>query len=277
MKYRPTPPFLLLRRVAISIDKNGFFGSIVDAYRRIIKSLGEHGFGGTVMRVSRRPPKTAEEAAVMQPHPFDLLHGTDTGGYILGANLSAVSLSGLYITAYGSILPSVLTQALSELPIQYEDFTFVDVGCGKGRALLVAADFPFRHLLGIEIAGELCDIARANVATSPDWTTRISIVNQDAATVTLPDGPLLLFLYNPFFAAVLRRFLRNLERQLRRSPRPTYLLYARNPRFTKVLDSFPFLRELSDTGYALSGGTDTGGPFRRSEERFTLYSADFTR
>ena len=276
MRYRPTPPFLLLRRLVHSIEANGLRGAIVDSYKRLNSSLLNHGISGTFKRVAREAPKSREEAIPLKPHPFDLLHDTDTGGYIDGANLPAISLSGLYITAYGSISPTVLTQALSELPIQYENFTFVDIGCGKGRALLVAAQFPFRRLLGVEIATELCEIAHANVAKSPDWAARISIVNQDAINVTYPDGPLLLFLYNPFFAPVLRRTLKNLERQLHRSPRPAYLLYALNPRFPKVMDSFPLFREISETSYSFSSEDNASGPFHRADESLTLYAVDIT-
>jgi SAM-dependent methyltransferase len=277
MKYRPNPPLLALRRIVLSIEKYGLRGAIADFYRRLFNSIRNRGVRDTLIRVARTPPKSVEEVMPQRPHPFDLLHGIDTGGYIMGANLSAVSLSGLYNTEYGSISPAVLTQALSGLAIQYEDFSFVDIGCGKGRALLVASQFPFRHLLGVEIASELCDTAKANVATNSNWAARISVVNQDATKISYPDGPLVLFLYNPFFAPVLRRFLKNLERQLRRSPRPTYLLYALNPRFVKVLDSFPFLKELSDTGYSLSSDDDGSGPFIREQERVTLYCSEITR
>jgi SAM-dependent methyltransferase len=277
MKYRPNPPLLALRRLVLSIERYGLRGAIADFYRRLFNSLRNRGFRDTLRRVVRKPPKSVEEAMPQRTHPFDLLHGIDTGGHIQGANLSAVSLSGLYNTEYGSISPAVLMQALSGLAIPYEDFSFIDIGCGKGRALLVAAQFPFRHLLGVEIAGELCDIARANVATNLNWAARISIVNEDATKIAYPDGPLLLFLYNPFFAPVFRRFLKNLERQLRRSPRPTYLLYALNPRFVKVLNSFPFLKELSDTGYSLSSDDDGTGPFIREQERVTLYCSEIAR
>ena len=141
-----------------------------------------------------------------------------------GAYFSAISLSSIYTTGYSAATPSAFTQALSALPIRYEDFTFVDIGCGKGRALMIAAEFPFQRLLGVEIGPGLCEIARANVATVPGLAARVSIVNEDATSVAYPDGPLLLFLFNPFLAPVLRRVLRNLERQLRHSPRPAYLL-----------------------------------------------------
>jgi SAM-dependent methyltransferase len=186
-------------------------------------------------------------------------------------------MSGLYITAYAGIAPSALKQAIAGLPYRLEEFAFIDLGCGKGRALMVASDFPFRRLVGVEIASELCDSARANIARSPEWQARISILNEDATTCTYPDGPLLIFMFHPFLAPVLRRALANLERQLRRSPREVHLLYGRNPRYTKVMEKFPFLREISETAYSLSPEDAAVDYFNLTEERFTLYSVDLSR
>jgi SAM-dependent methyltransferase len=284
MKYRPIPPLLLLRRLVRSIERNGLLGTIVKFHKRLFSSLRTHGVRGACERVlwtfgfaARKTPASPNDEIPKEPHPFDLLHHTDTSGYISGAYFSAISLSAFYSTAYDGIRPSAFIQALSELPVQYEDFTFIDIGCGKGRALLVASQFPFRHLRGVEIAGELCDIARANIATRPDWAARISIVHQDATDVVYPDGPILIYLYNPFLAPVLRRVLKNLERQLRRSPRPTYLLYADNEGFTQVMDSFAFLRQISESDYPFSAEDAVFDPAHGTHERFTLYSADLTR
>jgi len=277
MKFTPSPPLLLLRRLVRSIETNGVRGAIVHSYQRLFRSLSSHGLSGTLERAFRKAPTAPQTQPPKPTHPFDLLHGTDTGGYISGAELHSVSLSGLYITAYAGIAPSVLRQAIAALPLRLEEFTFIDLGCGKGRALMVACDYPFRRLVGVEIASELCDCARANLARNPDWQTRISILNEDAATCTYPDGPLLIFMFHPFLAPVLRRVLANLERQLRRSPREVHLLYGRNPRYTKVMNKFPFLREISDTAYALSLEDAAVDYFNLSEERFTLYSVDLSR
>jgi hypothetical protein len=84
-------------------------------------------------------------------------------------------------------------------------------------------------------------------------------------------------MFHPFLAPVLRRVLANLETQLRKSPRATYLLYARNPRYTHVLEKFPFLQELSETAHPLSSEDAAVDHFRLTHEQFTLYSANLTR
>ena len=213
------------------------------------------------------PPPTSERI-----HPFDLLHGTNTSGYILGSYLLSDTRSGAYTVAYYGISPSTLKQALTDLNIRYEEFTFVDIGCGKGRALLIAAMFPFRRLLGVDSSPELSAIARANLATQPGATERTTILTQDAATLVFPETPLVLFLYDPFLDQVLRRFLANLERQLRRSPRETYVLYAANPS-TETVARYPFLRQIYDIQIPMSAEDAAVDRHGLTHEHYTLYQS----
>jgi SAM-dependent methyltransferase len=276
VKFRPSPLLQLLRRLARSIDANGVRGAILHSWQRLFRSLKSHGLRGTLRRAFIKAPTVAGEPAPEPAHPFDLHHGTDTGGYYSSAELHGKTLSSFYTTAYYGIAPSALASALSDLNINYSEFTFADVGCGKGRAIVVAAQFPFHSLWGVELSPELCEIARANLALRPEWANRSSIIHEDAASVTYPEGPLLIFMFHPFLAPVLRRVLANLETQLRKSPRTTYVLYARNPRYTEVLEKFPFLQEISETTHSLSAedaAVNRWGP----REQFTLYSAVLTR
>ena len=268
---------LLLRRLARSVENNGVGGAIAHSWQRLIRSLKNHGISGTWERAFRKAPKSPAVQVPEPPHPFDVFYGTDTGGYISGADLVSTSQSSLYNTAYYGIAPSSLTHALRSLPLELDRFTFIDLGCGKGRAVMVASELPFPRLIGVEIAPELCEAARANIALKPEWASRITILNHDATTVEYPETPLLVFLFHPFLAPVLRRVLANLERQLRRSPREMYLLYARNPRYTKVLERFPFLEEISDTAHPLSPWDAAVDRFGLTEERFTLYRANLPR
>ena len=277
MNLTQTRPALLIRHFLRTVEIDGLGGAITQAFRRVSRSLGSHGLRGTLARTVHGAPAELAIAASEQPespHPFDLLHGTDTTGCYPGAILPPTSLSALLITGYVGIGPSALVQAIAALPLQPGDFNFVDLGCGKGRAVLIAAQFPFRRILGVELDPELCRIARANIARQPDWAARISVLQQDAATVLYPDGPLVVFLFHPFFPRILRRVLANLERQLRRSPRETWLLYANNPRYTRVLRRFPFLREVSESRYTLTPEDAAVNYFEIPYERFTLYSVD---
>ncbi|MGA2569673.1 MAG: hypothetical protein ABSF23_04070 [Terracidiphilus sp.] len=289
MKYLPTPPLLLYRRFVRSIEFNGFRGALAHSWQRLFRSLKNNGLSGTFERAFLKAPvaPAPQVASLPKTHPFDLLRGTDTGGFLSGASIPAATLSALYTTAYLGIAPSALRSALAALPLQREDFTFVDIGSGKGRALLVAAEFPFRDLIGVEIAAELCQIARANLALHPQWKDRISVVNQDATKFAYPGTPLVLFVYFPFLSPILRRVLANLLNQLRRSPHPAYLLYADiygdlvrlhedTPAYQKVISSFAEIREQSNSIYPLTPEETDAEPSSGTLIRFTLYSIDVT-
>jgi len=228
-------------------------------YRRLLHAVDNHGLRGLLPQ----PAPNFNESR--QPHPFDLAHGTDTSGHIDG---EALTPANLHNTAYYAISPSAFTRALELLPEPTSGFTFLDIGCGKGRALLVAAQFDFARILGVEISPELCRVAEANTGTNP----RIEIHQQDATSLTFPATPLVVFLYHPFLAPTLRRVLTNLERHHRANPHTTYLLYANNT-YPKLLVRFPFLHQVWDYSVPLSPEDAAADRHRITHERFTLYRA----
>jgi SAM-dependent methyltransferase len=75
----------------------------------------------------------------------------------------------------------------------------VDLGCGKGRVLIAAADFSFRSILGIEADATLCEIARSNLKRVRHRPREVaSVIHADARTADLPEGNLFIFMYSPF-------------------------------------------------------------------------------
>ena len=228
-------PLLLYRRILHGIDHHGIHGAIRQALR--IYS------GSAQPKIGRNGSPQGDEA----PHPFDQAHQVDTSGLVPGEEIDSGSLSDLYITAYYGISPSSLRQALARLPEPTDAYTFVDLGCGKGRALLVAAEQRFRRLVGVEISPQLARTAQANTTREP----RIQVEQGDAATFTFPDEPLVIFLYHPFLPPVLKRVLRNLQQARSGSTHPTFLLYA-NPAYQRVIARFPFLHLVWHHRLALS-------------------------
>jgi SAM-dependent methyltransferase len=96
-------------------------------------------------------------------HPFDRSHGTDTSGFIPAEELPSSPYDLAKKHCYGGSQPSIIRSALAALP-SLESFTFIDLGCGKGRPLLVASEFPFRDIVGVEISPSLAADARANAS-----------------------------------------------------------------------------------------------------------------
>jgi SAM-dependent methyltransferase len=97
-------------------------------------------------------------------------------------------------------IPSVLRSILAKIP-DASAWSFIDIGCGKGRALAVASELPFRKIVGIELSPDLCRIAVRNAeqvrVRHPDRTP-IEIVEGDATEPVLPDGPVVVLLYHSF-------------------------------------------------------------------------------
>ncbi len=139
----------------------------------------------------------------------------DTGGRIDLLQLDIDSPNLPYGVRYQGSSAVECRSALTHLPIRREDFTFIDLGCGKGRCLLIASEFPFRRILGVEFSRELCEVARKNldiVQQSMGRRLNAEVVCQDAAEFVLPDEPLVLYFYNPFDREVMQVVVQNVQR-----------------------------------------------------------------
>lgn len=97
--------------------------------------------------------------------------------------------------------------------IHPERTTFVDAGSGMGRVVLLAAKLPFKQIAGIEVSPALHEIAKENLANYPASQKAcrdIRLIRADASAWPLPKGDLLVYLYNPFDATLMRAFAQRL-------------------------------------------------------------------
>lgn len=166
-------------------------------------------------------------------HPYDQLNGVRTSGMVPGRLLTS---SGT--TAYAGAQPSIIRGALAPIPDPWHCH-FLDLGCGKGRPLLVATEFGFAAITGVELSATLSAVARRNAEVfaraHPD-RTRIDIVTGDALAHPLPETKLVVFLYNPFTRPLMARLLGHIEASLQAVPRELYVVYL-NPTWAGVLDA----------------------------------------
>jgi SAM-dependent methyltransferase len=137
----------------------------------------------------------------------------------------------------------VFRRLLSSLPGNLSPFVFIDLGSGKGRTLMMAAEHSFRRIEGVELSSDMHAIALKNIASVGGRGRKIVSRNINAADYKFPSERFVLFLFNPFSPAVLRPVIRNLERSLREAPREAYVLYA-NAKHRSILDSADMLEEL---------------------------------
>ena len=170
------------------------------------------------------------------PHPFDAEHGVQTSGLIPSRYLKTGHAHDRHSTAYFGVAPSVfraLVRRWQRTPPSnpIESFTFIDVGAGMGRAILLAGEYPFRRVIGIELNPHLTKIAQRNLKT---WRatgrpiTPIQIIEGDVVEAAIPRGPCLVFLFNPFGATVMRRLLGRLAKTFAKCPGQLDLLYVNN-------------------------------------------------
>lgn len=141
---------------------------------------------------------------------------------------------------------SVLQPILSGLPIQHEDFTFVDLGCGMGRAAFLACRLPFKRIIGVEFSAELHRIAEQNRLSFHDENrrcTEIRFVCADAAGYSFPEENTVFYLFNPFGKPTMRKVVENIGRSIKKHPREVLIVYY-NPAEAEVLDTAPFLEKI---------------------------------
>lgn len=130
-----------------------------------------------------------------------------------------------------------------------QDFVFCDLGSGKGRALLMASDYPFRRIIGVELLPALHQIAEENIRAYKNETQKcltLEAICADATVFPLPQEPLLLYLFNPFPEAVMRQVITNLEQTLKQHSHAVYVLYH-NPLLEHVLAQRADLRKIGGT------------------------------
>ena len=160
---------------------------------------------------------------------WDRVHNTDTCGVIPLSTFSFDSRSKSAGLEYSSHHPRIIRSALASLPISHQLYTFIDVGCGKGRVLLLASELPFRRILGIEFAPSLAEIARQNVQRYR-WRRQrcsdVAVLTADATDYELPLEPAVLYFANPFFPTVMCQVIRNIEQSVRHSPRDLLILFV---------------------------------------------------
>jgi hypothetical protein len=124
---------------------------------------------------------------------------------------------------YGPVRVANARAALWDLPIKdFSEYRFIDMRSGKGRVLFVAAEFPFRGVVGVEFSKTLHEEAVANLARYSHGSQRctaIESVHANAMEYEFPEENLVVYMFNPFGPEVMGRILKNLEQSLERKPR----------------------------------------------------------
>jgi SAM-dependent methyltransferase len=216
------------------------------AWSKLRWSLAQRGLAGTIRTTLGRLKHQESAAGLAKPvlHPFDQRYGVDTSGLIGGGDLRTGHKNDVFNTAYYGMAPSRFRRVVEDWISDSEhaaisQYSFVDLGCGKGRALIMASEFSFRQVIGVELNSSLAKIAESNLAS---WTGAgravcpVRILHQDATEFSFPEGPCLLYLFNPFAAPVVKRLIERLEAEFAGRPGLLDVIYF-NPEAGELLET----------------------------------------
>jgi SAM-dependent methyltransferase len=162
-------------------------------------------------------------------------------------------LLGVFHSAYQpterELFHEMMDALAAQADIDFREFAFIDLGSGKGRTLLMASDYPFRRIMGVELLPSLNEIAQQNLAEYRSQSQKCFAIESICADATSFDPPreaLVIYLFNPFPESGLRRSLANLAKSLAEHPRPTYILYS-NPQLDSVMTETGCLKRITGT------------------------------
>ena len=178
-------------------------------------------------------------------HAFDWRHRVKTCGEEDPGGLTVVGDNVSQAAPYVPTTPRAGRYILRDLPVaDVSNYTFIDMGSGKGRMLLLAAELPFRRIVGVEFASDLNVIAQNNARSyrnPKQRCTNIESLNMDAAEYEFPNEPSLLYFFYPFHQMLMQAVIQNLDRSLSEHPRDVILVYL-NPVLAGVVEAASHLK-----------------------------------
>jgi SAM-dependent methyltransferase len=133
---------------------------------------------------------------------------------------------------------------MESLDIRREDEeVFIDYGSGLGRVLLLASEYPFKRITGVEVTEVLAEKAAANIKNykKPRQCEDIQIWVGSASDFEIPDDASLIYLNNPFHGQVLTDVFKRLEKSLSEKPRRLRVVYNNPTHFMKIFADYPWL------------------------------------
>jgi hypothetical protein len=215
----------LIGKVQRALRRGGLLGTLRQAVHKVFKTLREQ----TPAR--RRARRLKQE----QDREFDRQHNVVTAGFLPMDRLDFQSSSKEHGFAYDPVDPEKFHRALGAAGLRHEELVFLDLGSGMGKALLLATDYSFRKIIGVEFVPELHHIAEKNLQTFRSDRRKcfdMELVCGDAGAYQLPPVPVVICMFNPFDRVVMTRVIENVRKSWQEHPRELVVVYA-----TPVLDA----------------------------------------
>ena len=168
---------------------------------------------------------------------FDIKHKTDTSTWVGLDDLMIDDSKKKHAERYQQTYAVPLRRLFLKLKFP-PGKVFVDFGCGKGRVLLVASEFGFNEVRGIEFSPVLCDVAIENnliYKQKKQAKTNFIVINSDVIDYKFDDSEEVIFLYHPFDGYVMKQVVQNILESLQRQKRKIWIIY-RNAHFGSIIE-----------------------------------------
>jgi hypothetical protein len=206
------------RRAILAVRKTGFLP--------LLALIRQHGARKSLAFVANNVRHIIAHRAALR---WDRDHGVDTAGSI---QLDPLTISGPNRDFGNEAVctsPKSFDFMMQSLPRDLSSYTFIDIGSGKSRTLLLASRYNFAKIMGVEFAKELVACARCNISSFRCDRQRcrdLSVVEADATQFEIPNTPLVLFFYNPFSQNVFDIVLQNIVASLKAHGRDCFIIYG---------------------------------------------------
>lgn len=167
-------------------------------------------------------------------------YGINTTGADELKKLKAQGIDTSHSTMYMPVSYELIEEALKEIPAKNKQH-FFDIGCGKGRAMCVAAHYGFTKISGVDFSKSFCEAAEANLLIVQQKIPGISfsVLTGDAAFTIIPADADCIFLFNPFDETIMKKAVQHILQSLEKKPRILHVIYA-NPLYKNLFTSNGF-------------------------------------
>ena len=225
---------------------------------KVVRSIKKRGVAGSINFAATLAKRDISARWINFPYEnpwcrylnarFDRQFGVDTASMITLPELQTdPRFKNAHI--YAPTPRFLFRHVLRQIHVDYEKFVFIDIGCGKGKVLLLASELPLKRIIGIELSAELIRVAEDNLRSClgrMGKQDRAELVCVDAAEYQFPHEPAIFYFCNPFELEVMSKVLDNIRHSLAEVPREVYVVYL-NPELHSLLDESGFLIPIKRT------------------------------
>lgn len=185
---------------------------------------------------------------------FDIRYGTNTLGRVELDDLEIKSRNKQRGTVYEPTSTRSFKKLFNTLNFP-SNSVFVDFGSGKGKVLLMASEYGFKRIVGVEFSHELCETAKRNLSSynkKIGVDIDVEIFESDVVDYKFKDDENIFFSYNSFDEVVWNRILDNIKKSIEKNPRKIWLIYC-IPIHDNIVEKHGIFLEL---GHYIFGGDE---------------------